>query len=321
MAQQTLTAKAPAEAARPGKLERLNDFRRDYLWAYIFIAPLVLLVGLFLLYPLARSFLIAFQEVGIGRDKEAEWVGLKNFRDTLSDSVWRRAMVNTAVYASVTVATGIAISLALAWLIFPLNTKAQNFFKTAYYLPAHIGGIMVALVWYWMFDPIAGLLNYFVGVFGAENQFWIKDPNTTLGVSHGLWSLMLIPILGGHGGGVILYLAAMGNIPKSLYEAADIDAASAWTKFRRITWPLLKPTTLFVLVTGTIASFQVFEFIYLLTQGGPNFGTITAVYQIYLTAFTRYQFGLASAQAFLLAAVIVILSLFQFRMMSTDVEY
>jgi multiple sugar transport system permease protein len=113
----------------------------------------------------------------------------------------------------------------------------------------------------------------------------------------------------------------MGNIPKTLYEAADIDAASALRRLYRITWPLLKPTTLYVVITSTIASFQIFELVYLLTRGGPNLGTMTLVYQIYLVAFERYSFGLASAQAFIMAAIIVALSLFQFRMMSTDVEY
>src|SRR5262249_3009264 len=204
---------------------------------------------------------------------------------------------------------GVVISLTLASLIFPLATSAQNVFKAAYYLPAHIGGIMVALVWYWMFDPTAGLLNYLVGVVGVPHQLWIKDPRMTAGVSNALWSMALIPILGGHGAGVILYLAAMGNIPRTLYEAADIDAASAWRKFLRITLPLLKPTTLFVLVTSTVASFQVFDLVYLLTRGGPNFGTSTVVYQIYIEAFERYQFGLASAEAFILGAIIVTLSL------------
>ncbi len=317
MAERTL----PARLERPGRLERLADFRREYFWAYVFIAPLLLLVAIFLLYPLVHAFLIAFQKVGIAKDQVPEWVGVANFAYTLNNPVWQRAILNTAVYALINVVTGIAISLALAWLIFPLHAPAQNFFKAAYYLPAHIGGIMVALVWYWMFAPIGGLLNYLVGLFGAPTQLWIKDPNTTLGVSNALWSMTLIPILGGHGGGVILYLAAMGSIPRTLYEAADIDAASAWTRFWRITWPLLKPTTLFVLVTSTIGSFQVFEFVYLLTQGGPNFGTITVVYQIYIEAFERYQFGMASAQAFILAAIIVGLSLLQFKVTSSDVEY
>ncbi|HEV8638275.1 MAG TPA: sugar ABC transporter permease [Chloroflexota bacterium] len=304
-----------------GLLERLNDFRREYLWCYVFVAPLLLLVGVFLLYPLVHAFIISFHKVGIGRDQAAQWVGASNFTYTLTNPVWQRAITNTAIYALVSVAANIVIALALAWLIFPLNPASQNFFKAAYYLPAHIGGIMVALVWYWMFDPMAGLLNYLVGQLGVPTQLWIKDPRTTLGVSNALWSMALIPILGGHGGGVILYLAAMGNIPKTLYEAADIDAASAASKFFRITLPLLKPTTLFVLVTSTIGSFQVFEYVYLLTQGGPNFGTITVVYQIYIEAFERYQFGMASAQAFVLGAIIVALSLVQFRIGSTDVEY
>jgi multiple sugar transport system permease protein len=120
---------------------------------------------------------------------------------------------------------------------------------------------------------------------------------------------------------VILYLAAMGAIPRTLYEAAEIDAASAWSKLKNITWPLLKPTTLYVVITGTIGSFQVFDLIYVLTRGGPNFATITLVYLVYQVAFEQYSFGLASAQAFILAAIIVVLSLIQFRFLSTDVEY
>jgi multiple sugar transport system permease protein len=321
MAEQALPAGRAAAGGHPGLLERLADFRRDYLWCYVFVAPLFLLVGLFLLYPLGHAFLMSFQKVTISRDLAPQWVGTANFVATLRDPVFRRALLNTAVYALVTVLAGVAISLALASLIFPLATAAQNFFKAAYYLPAHIGGIMVALVWYWMFDPTAGLLNYLVGLAGVPHQLWIKDPRMTAGVSDALWSMMLIPILGGHGAGVILYLAAMGNIPRTLYEAADIDAASAWRKFVRITLPLLKPTTLFVLVTSTVASFQVFEFVYLLTRGGPNFGTSSVVYQIYLEAFERYQFGLASAEAFILGAIIVTLSLVQFRIASSDVEY
>lgn len=302
-------------------LERINDFRRNYFWPYAFIAPTIVLLAIFLFYPLIHAFIISFQELTIARDQGVEWVGLANYTQTLANPVWRRALYNTVVFSLVTVVTGVIISLGLAWLIFPLNRASQNFFKAAYYLPSHIGGIMVALVWYWMFEPRNGLLNYLVGTVGIPNQLWIKDPNTTLGISHGLFALMLIPILGGHGGGVILYLAAMGNIPKTLYEAADIDAASAWRKLYRITWPLLKPTTLYVVITSTIGSFQVFELVYLLTRGGPNLGTMTLVYQIYLEAFERYSFGVASAQAFIMAAIIVAFSVFQFRLMSTDVEY
>ena len=302
-------------------LERLDDFRRNYLWAYLFVAPTIIVLCVFLFYPLVHAAIISFQDMTISKNQVVQWVGLENYVHTLTDRVWRRALFNTAVYSVGTVITGVIISLGLAWLIYPLNTGSQNFFKAAYYLPAQIGGIMVALVWYWMFEPMSGLLNYLVGLVGIPQQLWLRDAHTTLGVSHGLLSMMLIPILGGHGGGVILYLAAMGGIPKTLYEAADIDAASAWRKLHRITWPLLRPTTLYVVITGTIASFQVFGLVYLLTRGGPNLGTVTLVYQVYVAAFERFSFGIASAQAFILGMIIVILSLIQFRFMSSDVEY
>jgi len=296
-------------------LERLDDFRQKYLWSYLFIAPMIVLIAVFLFYPLVDAFIISFQKIGIARDEATQWVGVANFVNTVEDSVWQRALLNTFIFTIVTVSADLVLSLLLAWLIFPLSSGAQSFFKACYYLPVHIGGIMVALVWYWMFDPTQGVLNYLIGLAGVPHQHWIADPNFAL------QSLMLIPIMSGHGGGVILYLAAMGAIPRTLYEAADIDAASAWSKLKNITWPLLKPTTLYVVITGTIGSFQVFDLIYVLTRGGPNFATITLVYLVYQVAFEQYSFGLASAQAFILAAIIVVLSLIQFRFLSTDVEY
>lgn len=310
----TQSARAAAEA-EPTFFERLNDFRQRYLWSYLFIAPMVILIAIFLFYPLVDAFIISFETISISVNQTVTWVGLANFIATVTDTVWQRALLNTFIFTVVTVSADLILSLLLAWLIFPLSSAAQSFFKACYYLPVHIGGIMVALVWYWMFDPTDGLLNYLIGLVGVPQQNWIADPNFAL------QSLMLIPILSGHGGGVILYLAAMGGIPRTLYEAADIDAASAWSKLKNVTWPLLKPTTLYVVITGTIASFQVFDLIYVLTRGGPDFATITLVYLVYQVAFTRYSFGLASAQAFILAAIIVVLSLIQFRFFSTDVEY
>lgn len=301
--------------------EHWEEFHRSYLWPYLFIAPTMILLAVFLFYPLVHAAIISFQDLTIQKGREVRFVGFENYINTFTDPVWKRSLFNTAVWSIGTVISGVIISLGLAWLIYPLNTGAQNFFKAAYYLPSHIGGIMVALVWYWMFDPISGLLNYFVGLVGISRQLWLRDPRVILGVSRGLLAMMLIPVLGGHGGGVILYLAAMGGIPKSLYEAADIDAASPWRKLSRITWPLLRPTTLYVIITSTIGSFQVFDLVYLLTRGGPVLGTVTLVYQVYVEAFERHRFGVASAQAFILGMIIVTLSLIQFRLMSSDVEY
>ncbi len=193
---------------------------------------------------------------------------------------------------------------------------ADVFFKAALYLPTVASGVTLSLVWLAMFDPTSGgLFNKVLALFGLEPVIWLGQSSSAL------FSLMLMTYLGSHGSGIILYLAAMGGIPKSLYEAADIDHASGWTQFTKITWPLLKPTTLYLLVTGVITSFQVFISVYLMTQGGPNFATTTIAYLIYDTAFVYYDFGLASAQSFVLAAMIVIVSVVQFKYFSTDIEY
>ncbi len=184
------------------------------------------------------------------------------------------------------------------------------------YLPTVASGVTMALVWFWIYDPTnMGLLNMILGYIGIDSQMWLGSRSTAL------FSLILMSWLTGHGAGIILYLAALGGIPKSLYEAADIDHASAWSQFRNITMPLLKPTTLYLLVMGVIGSFQVFMSIYLMTQGGPNFATTTIAYLIYVHAFEYYQFGLAAAESFALGIVIILASVFQFKLMSTDVEF
>lgn len=225
-------------------------------------------------------------------------------------------MQNTLLFTLGTVPVNILITFVLSVLIFQMKTRWQTFFKATLYLPAVASGVTISVVWLAIFDPTgSGLLNRFISLFGLDPVIWLGQSSTAL------FSLILMSWLGSHGAGIILYMAALGGIPKSLYEAADIDHASAWTKFTRITWPLLKPTTLYLLVTGVIGSFQVFISVYLMTQGGPNFATTTIAYLIYQTAFTFYEFGLASAQSFILAIIIVVISIVQFKYFSSDVEY
>ena len=225
-------------------------------------------------------------------------------------------MKNTLIYTVCTVPVNIGITLILAMLIFPLSGKSQTFFKAAFYLPGVASGITMSLIWLWMFDPTdSGLLNYIMSLFGLDSVMWLADSGTAL------FSLMLMTYIGAHGSGILLYLAAMGGIPKSLYEAAEIDAASWFSQQKNITWPLLKPTTLYLLVTGIIASFQVFEQAYVMTQGGPDFATTTIAYLIYTHAFEAFNFGLAAAESFVLGFIIVIISVIQFKMMASDVEF
>lgn len=295
-------------APSPGR-----QFWRDYGWAYLFIIAPVLLFLIFTLYPVVSALIISFQKYHV---MGSTWIGLDNYSTMAQDEVFWRSMRNTFYFTVGTVPVNIIITFALAYFIFQLKSRLQTFFKAVLYLPTVASGVTISLVWLFIFQPnSSGLLNRFLGLFGIDPVIWLGQSSTAL------FSLILMSWLGSHGAGIILYLAAMGGIPKSLYEAADIDHASGWSKFSKITWPLLKPTTLYLLVTGVITSFQVFISVYLMTQGGPNFATTTIAYLIYTTAFQFYDFGLASAQSFVLAAVIIIISVVQFKFLATDIEY
>ncbi|HET6455061.1 MAG TPA: sugar ABC transporter permease, partial [Armatimonadota bacterium] len=199
-----------------------------------------------------------------------------------------------------------------------LRPSGQNFYKGAFYLPGVVSAVVVAMIWLWMFDSAHGLLNYMLPTMTGG----VMKPISWLGDAHiALPSLMFMAVAGGGGGAVILYLAAMGGIPATLYEAARIDGANRWTEFWRITLPLLKPTTLYLAIMGTIGSFQVFTSIYMMTRGGPNYATTTVVYRIYETAFEFLKLGRASAMALILALIIVGVSIVQFKVLGTEVEY
>ncbi|OOC63518.1 carbohydrate ABC transporter permease [Paenibacillus ihbetae] len=302
---------APAQSRPPQT--PMKGYMREYGWAYLFILAPVLLFLIFTLYPVASAFLMSFQQYSV---MGSEWIGTDNYTRMVKDEVFWKSMWNTVLFTVGTVPVNIIITYALSFFIFQMKDKWQTFFKATMYLPAVASGVTISVVWLAIFDPThAGLLNRFIGLFGFDPVIWLGKSDTAL------FSLILMNWLGSHGAGIILYLAAMGGIPKSLYEAADIDHASGWSKFWRITWPLMKPTTLYLLVTGVITSFQVFISVYLMTQGGPNFATTTIAYLIYNTAFNFYEFGLASAQSFVLAALIIVISVIQFKYFSSDVEY
>jgi len=288
-------------------------FIRDYGWAYLFILAPVLLFATFTLYPVLSAFLMSFQQYNI---MNSTWIGFDNYERMISDSIFWKSMRNTVIFTVATVPVNIVITFVLAYFIYRMRQSSQTFFKAVLYLPTVASGVTISIVWLAIFDPTqGGLLNQILAWFGFDPVIWLGKSKTAL------FSLILMNWLGSHGAGIILYLAAMGGIPKSLYEAADIDHASGWTQFTKITWPLLKPTTLYLLVTGVITSFQVFIAVYLMTQGGPNFATSTIAYLIYDTAFKFYDFGLASAQSFVLAGLIIIVSVIQFKAFSSDIEY
>lgn len=292
---------------------KMRQFIRDYGWSYIFIAPPVLVFLAFTLYPIYSAFIMSFQEYNVLQSK---WVGLENYKEIFTSELFGKAFINTVIFTVANVPVNVLISLGLALLIFQLGKKQQTFFKASFYLPAVASGVTISLVWFWLYDPMPeGFFNQILSLFGIDNVNWLGSKDLAL------FSIILMTYLGGHGAGIILYLASLGGIPKTIYEAAEIDAAGPWSKFKNITWPLLKPTTLYMFVTGVIGSFQVFISIYLMTGGGPDHATTTIAYLIYQHAFEYFEFGLAAAESFILAFIIVVISVLQFKYLGSDVEY
>ena len=209
------------------------------------------------------------------------------------------------------------MALLIAMLLMPLNSRLQTIFKTVFYMPGVTSAVVIGLVWLWIFYPFAeGLANWVVT---SPRACRARTGSGTRATA--LPSVVVMAWMTGQGATIVLYMAALGNIPQSLYEAADIDCARGWTRFRRVTWPLIKPTTLYAAITATAGSFLVFDLVYTLTKGGPGNATTTVAFRIWQIAFERLNFGLASAGAVLLGLLVIALSAIQFRFLSSDVEY
>ena len=291
---------------------RIARFWRRHKWSYFFIAPSMTLFFIFIGYPVLRAFVLAFQKVTL---RSSTWVGLQNFQDVFASKLFLDAMMHTFIYAICVVAAWIVSSLAVAALLQPLSNRIQSLFRGAFYLPYVTSIIVISLVWVWIFDPSYGFFNYLLSLVGLPHVLWLQNPNVAL------WSIVLSTVLVVPGTGVVLYSASIGSIPRDLYEAAEVEGANGFQKWMHITIPLLKPTTLYLMVIYTIAGFQIFERVYIMTGGGPINRTTTLVQLIYMTAFSDFNFGRASAQALILFAIIAAFSFVQFKFLSTDVEY
>ncbi|MGQ9491962.1 MAG: carbohydrate ABC transporter permease [Anaerolineae bacterium] len=304
-----MTASHPASLNLLGRVTR---FWNRHKWSYFFIAPSMTLFFIFIAYPVIQAFLFAFQKVDL---RGASWVGLKNFTDLMESKLFWAAMQHTAIYAFFVVAAWITTSLGVAALIQPFSNRVQSLFRGAFYLPNVTSIVVISLVWIWIFEPEYGFFNYLLRTVGLERVLWLQNPDIAL------WSIVLSTVLIVPGSGVVLYSAAIGSIPPELYEAAEVEGASAFRKWLSITIPLLRPTTLYLMVIYTIAGFQIFERVYIMTGGGPINSTMTIVQLIFQTAFSDFNYGRASAQALILFAIIATISFIQFKWLSTDIEY
>lgn len=290
-----------------------KKLKKDTMWAYVFILVPLCTFTIFTLYPVVSAAITSFQEY---KPMGSEWVGLDNYVHTLKNDLFYKALWNTFVYAIITVPVSMLLSFSISIMILPYRKKIQTVFKAAYYLPAIASGVAPSFVWKWIYDPMStGLLNSVLGAFGVPNQNWLGSGKTAMA------SLIIMAVFAGLGQNVIIYTAALLGVDSTYYEAADIDGATFWQKVRYIVWPLVKPTTVFLAITGVINGLQSFQNAYLMTGGGPDNATTMAGLLIFNRAFKYFEYGEACAQALLLAAIIAVFSIFQFRLNSADVEY
>jgi multiple sugar transport system permease protein/sn-glycerol 3-phosphate transport system permease protein len=285
---------------------------RKLLTAAPFVLPSLIGVVVFLLLPVVVVLLLSFVKWNFLQSPT--WVGLHNFVTMTRDDHVFHALLISAYYVlwNIPVQTVIALTLAMA-----LNRRLPGMalFRALYVLPYMSTPVAMAVVWSWMFDAQNGLVNHLLALAGIGGPNWLGDQATALPV------IAMVATWQYAGYNMLFFLAGLQTIPPQLYEAASIDGASAWEKFRRITLPLLNSTMLFVLVTDVIGSFQVFDQVYVLTQGGPGSATNVINYQIYSTAFSNFDVGSASAMSLLLFGVILAVTFIQFRFFRNRTTY
>jgi sn-glycerol 3-phosphate transport system permease protein len=285
--------------------------RRDLWLGYLLVGPSLLLFGLVYVYPVAYSAWVSFYEWDLATP--ARYVGLANYRALWSPE-FGEVVTNTVLYSAGVVVVSQALGLGLAVLLND-RTRLGALFQAAIFSSYVVSWVAVSLLWIWLLDPQYGLVAYLLRLVGLPAVNWLGDHRIAL------LTLVLVTVWKSVGYPMIIYLAGLQAIPGDLYEAAALDGAGGWERFRHITWPLLTPTTLFLVVTLTIASFQGFDIVRIMTQGGPVTATMIYVYYIYEQAFQYFKLGKASAAVVVFFALIVALTVAQWLAFRRRVHY
>lgn len=301
-----MTAPAKSGSKQVQTTKKSNRALRNNLTAYSFIAPNFIGFCVFTLVPMV--FAVALSLCNWDGVHAIEFVGLKNFMDMAGDQTFKKAFVNTIVYCVGTVPLTLVCSLGLAMLL-NQNVKFRNFFRTVSFFPYVASLVAVAAVWNMIFSPSMGLVNMVLSSLGVQNL-----PRWAAGKDTAMITVILFSVWKNMGYYMVIYLAGLQGTNPSLDEAAELDGANKWHIFWHITLPQLRPTTFFVTITLTIASFKVYDQMYMITQGGPGDATITLVYDIYNIAFVNTpKYGYASAVAMVLFAMVLAITLIQFK--------
>jgi multiple sugar transport system permease protein len=282
--------------------------------AWLFLAPGLLVITVFFFLPVAAALLLSLTDYdlyAIAEPANARFVGLRNYAALVSSPLFRTALANTFYFVLVGGPLSVATSLAAALLVNHRLARFKGLFRTIYFAPVVTTLVAVAVVWRYLYHPRFGLLNAALGVAGIGPIDWLSDPRWAMP------AIILLAVWKNFGYNMIIFIAGLQAIPRELYEAADLDGAGAWHRFRYITLPMLAPTFLFVGVITMIGYFQLFAEPYVMTSGGPVNATTSVVLLMYEQGFRWWNLGYAAAMAFVLFLVILAATLIQFRLQTT----
>jgi len=274
----------------------------DHLAGWMFVAPAVVLIGIFGLVPIAWSAIMSFQANDLV--SAPSWVGLANYQALAKDPAFIASVRHTLVYTALFVPLSVAGSLLVAWA---LNRKLRGvrFYRLAVFVPVITSTVATGIIFLWLLDPVFGLVNYLLSLVGLPEQGFLQDTNQAL------LCIVVMTVWGWLGFDVIIYLAALQGIPQELMEAAQIDGAGKWSSFRNVVLPFLRPATLFLVVWSTISALQLFDEIYVTTRGGPLGATTVIVYYLYQQAFQFFNAGYGAAIAYVLFMAILVITIMQ----------
>lgn len=287
--------------------------RRESLAAYFFVAPALIHSLVFIVGVVIVSAVVSTTRWDL--ITPPSFIGLDNYVHMFQDDLFWTSITNTVIFAAVSVPTSIGLSLALA---LAANTKLRGmtFFRTAYFFPYIASMVSVAIVFRWLFSSADyGLINAFLGLFGIKPVNWLGQCSTALP------TVALVSVWKGLGWNMTLFLAGLQGIPAHLYEAAELDGAGPWQRFRDVTWPLLSPTTFFVSITAMLGFFQTFDSVYLMTGGGPSNCTLLYLNYTVRQGFNFFHMGYAAAMSWFLFAVLAIATFIQFKVLNKRVHY
>lgn len=280
--------------------------REESVVGLVFVLPSVALFLVFGLYPFVRTVMLSFSEWN-GISPEIKWVGLANYVSIFNDPIWWLSVVNGLFFAVTALVFMNGLALVLAVVVNQLR-RGQQIYQLIYYLPSILSGIVVAIIWKWLYQPLGGPLNQMLAFLGGQPQAWLADSRTAA------WAVAVASMWAGIGNPFLLFLAGLQGIPKDVIEAARIDGASEVRVFQHIILPLLIPVIVLVSVLTFLGAMQIFNLIVAMTNGGPGYTTEVPVLRIYREAFRSLHFGYAAALSIVFGVMLLLMSALQFKL-------